>query len=683
MIKHAESSNGILKKERKERKTVIFNEKPNIREINIPSTADLIRSNTTLDTLRERAEEFNAPSNGGNLLDGSMGNFGIVNRRGSTFGGRRGSFVPGPGAMASRKDSVGGPGGRGSVDRGARRQSVSKNNTTCRLKITDSVKARRGSMIDPRGLLNNMVDPLGDEDVRRHSKSILPFNKQIHEDLVNAPKRSIKKGNVCFLKNNLVQLPSIMGDLEDPAEYMNNPNSGFVIEEKEDDGFDSIRSSYGRQTTADKRKSFSMPGEKLGEFGNNGLGPPSHNGNVRKSIIGSNRFGEATGINESAFLRSHAPIPRPSVFLKRKDVQKDMDDNDLLYRRNTLINQKKERMIERFGPFKKIGKRRQSRFGMSSSNEDDTENGQNTLKEEKRSFKTLVQCIIQAKRWNVPLYYGATGSEQQTNQYNSPMDFDLVSFKSESYACCTPKTKYLMTLEPWERTDQHVDIIYRTVKRMKCFNKYSKAIKRELCRVVMLEQFGAGRIILQQGHFGVSMYFILSGCVSVQITTTDQRTGEKYTQIVSEIKAGSSFGELALVKDIRRTAAVVCKCDSEFLRLDKNDFDNVLRRSMEIEWNDRMNQLKMIPYFLDWPLTELKTINLGWVEIFLEKFFLEKIFFEKFPLPRPKYPLQNPTLQNQLPHRRQHQRRTPTRKRLLYHQRPHQYRPENHHLHHH
>ena len=74
-----------------------------------------------------------------------------------------------------------------------------------------------------------------------------------------------------------------------------------LAKEKEDDGFDSIRSSYGRQTTADKRKSFSMPGEKLGEFGNNGLGPPSHNGNVRKSIIGSNRFGEATGINESAF----------------------------------------------------------------------------------------------------------------------------------------------------------------------------------------------------------------------------------------------------------------------------------------------------------------------------------------------------------------------------------------------
>jgi len=90
----------------------------------------------------------------------------------------------------------------------------------------------------------------------------------------------------------------------------------------------------------------------------------------------------------------------------------------------------------------------------------------------------------------------------------------------------------------------------------------------------------------------------------------DNKTGEHYHQIVGEIQAGNCFGELALVKDITRTATVVCKGDSEFLRLDRCDFDNVLRRSMEIEWNSRLSQMQQIPYFCSWPMKEIKEINI-------------------------------------------------------------------------
>ena len=38
---------------------------------------------------------------------------------------------------------------------------------------------------------------------------------------------------------------------------------------------------------------------------------------------------------------------------------------------------------------------------------------------------------------------------------------------------------------------------------------------------------------------------------------------------------GDAFGELALLHNIRRTATIICKADSEFLRVDKPDFDEV------------------------------------------------------------------------------------------------------------
>merc|ERR1719378_1560827 len=49
--------------------------------------------------------------------------------------------------------------------------------------------------------------------------------------------------------------------------------------------------------------------------------------------------------------------------------------------------------------------------------------------------------------------------------------------------------------------------------------------------------------------------------------------------------------------------------DSEFLRIDREDFDNVLRRAIEIEWNDRMMEMQKIPYFKSWPQSEINEIN--------------------------------------------------------------------------
>lgn len=44
---------------------------------------------------------------------------------------------------------------------------------------------------------------------------------------------------------------------------------------------------------------------------------------------------------------------------------------------------------------------------------------------------------------------------------------------------------------------------------------------------------------------------------------------------MGEMEEGDAFGELALLQNTRRTATIICKQDSEFLRVDKPDFDEV------------------------------------------------------------------------------------------------------------
>ena len=46
-------------------------------------------------------------------------------------------------------------------------------------------------------------------------------------------------------------------------------------------------------------------------------------------------------------------------------------------------------------------------------------------------------------------------------------------------------------------------------------------------------------------------------------------------QLMGEMEEGDAFGELALLQNTRRTATIICKQDSEFLRVDRPDFDEV------------------------------------------------------------------------------------------------------------
>jgi len=432
-------------------------------------------------------------------------------------------------------------------------------------KVSEERRASRGSFIKASAILDNMKDP--DElEINVNRKSLMKaedpsndFCMSAHDDLVNARKRVVKRGMCAgttfdFVKSNLIS--------------NDQPEEGETLE--------------GPQSTIAKPTGF------------------------------------ASGLN---------PM-RQSLFFNRKSIaehmEKDMTENGT-FRRDTMAIHKQQSSIQKkktggLGGLLGLGggapRHRKSfarkqrshtvceRFEGSDEEIYDEEEGE----KKKLSFYDLVKAIIRVKRWNVPLYLGNT-KDEENEDCMSPLDFDLAKFKSDSWRSCPSKLKYLMTLTPWDRTDEDVDKIRNIVLQMKYFDRYSDAVKTELARVVRFESYGNGRIILQQGHPGFAMYFILSGGCSVQVLATDEQTGEHFHQIVNELNTGQIFGELALMNDITRTATIVCRMDSEFLRIDREDFDNVLRRAIEIEWNDRMTEMQKIPYFKSWPQSEINEMN--------------------------------------------------------------------------
>jgi CRP/FNR family transcriptional regulator, cyclic AMP receptor protein len=77
----------------------------------------------------------------------------------------------------------------------------------------------------------------------------------------------------------------------------------------------------------------------------------------------------------------------------------------------------------------------------------------------------------------------------------------------------------------------------------------------------------AGKVLASQGHYGSEFFVIVDGTVSV----------ERDGQHLRDLGPGESFGELALIANIARTATATCVTPCRLFVLPAREF-NVLRR---------------------------------------------------------------------------------------------------------
>lgn len=83
----------------------------------------------------------------------------------------------------------------------------------------------------------------------------------------------------------------------------------------------------------------------------------------------------------------------------------------------------------------------------------------------------------------------------------------------------------------------------------------------------------ADQVIIMQGAEGDYYYLIESGSALVTRVTEPGSP----PQLLAELKAGDAFGEEALVSDTKRNATVTMKTDGVLLRLNKQDFIELLK----------------------------------------------------------------------------------------------------------
>ena len=81
------------------------------------------------------------------------------------------------------------------------------------------------------------------------------------------------------------------------------------------------------------------------------------------------------------------------------------------------------------------------------------------------------------------------------------------------------------------------------------------------------QTFPAGRVIMKEGDAGVSMYIVIRGRITVSIKET----------VVEQVGPGGTFGEMALVDQVSRSATALAATESQLLTISRSDFLNLVK----------------------------------------------------------------------------------------------------------
>jgi CRP-like cAMP-binding protein len=93
--------------------------------------------------------------------------------------------------------------------------------------------------------------------------------------------------------------------------------------------------------------------------------------------------------------------------------------------------------------------------------------------------------------------------------------------------------------------------------------------------------YRAGEVVIKQGDIGDFFYVVVKGACSVARETPLNKEGVK----LAELKMGDTFGEEALISEVKRNATVTMLTDGCLMRLAKEDFRKLMHEPL-LEWVD-------------------------------------------------------------------------------------------------
>ncbi len=145
-----------------------------------------------------------------------------------------------------------------------------------------------------------------------------------------------------------------------------------------------------------------------------------------------------------------------------------------------------------------------------------------------------------------------------------------------------PKDLFMRLLRSSPQIKKKIDQKYierslRThLRQVALFSSLPEEVLEELAHRVELLSFPKDDVIIREGEEGDCLYLIRSGFVKVSKGPLD------FEKILTYLRDGSYFGEMALLRNEKRTANVAAMTDVEAVRIGKIEFQELMSRYPDV-----------------------------------------------------------------------------------------------------
>lgn len=199
------------------------------------------------------------------------------------------------------------------------------------------------------------------------------------------------------------------------------------------------------------------------------------------------------------------------------------------------------------------------------------------------------------------------------------------------------ETARLLKLSPGLRTAKDIETLMEVTAEVEFFkqlkdNYLTDELHRECVKCMTLDNYQARAFIFNYGDTADHFYILLRGQISIQMPKSalnadkpevqepppdkeavDQKPEDLETDdILVEVKVkdeGTSFGELALITEQTRSAAIQCLRDCWVAKLSRGDFMRILKEYEEDKIEEVVKFLKSIGIFRGWTRVSLQKVT--------------------------------------------------------------------------
>ena len=170
----------------------------------------------------------------------------------------------------------------------------------------------------------------------------------------------------------------------------------------------------------------------------------------------------------------------------------------------------------------------------------------------------------------------------------------------------------ILVTPPKERSESEVLQVAVYMKAIPFFTELvadlDKDALMQCCQVMAAEYCTEGQFVFNAGDFGHTFYVVISGSVTVLKPEGKQDGSLIYTEL-ARLKAGDSFGELALISSEQRAGSAVCRENTVLGVLNKSDYLRILGKAQTAKLAKKVDLLQSNPVFSRWTKYSLQKFS--------------------------------------------------------------------------